>query len=372
MKISTPSKKQIGLIVLLLITTVLFLQVSNRKPAYEGVPFKKYNTLEGTGFKKDGLNTLTQYLQDSSETSGMVVLYKGKVIYEYGDIEEVSYIASCRKSVLSMLYGKHVSNGVIDLEESIGSIGIDEDDGLLPIEKEATVDHIITSRSGVFHIPSNGGYDEENILKRGSAKPGEYFVYNNWDFNAAGAVLEMKTKNSVYEEIEQQLALPLGFQDWNIKNQKRKVNTNKSRYSAYHIYISTRDMAKIGQLMLNKGQWQGKQLIPEEWIQKTITTVTPVDTVNKRRGKDKTSNIQFSYGYMWWLIDHFEGYPMLEGGYSASGYGGQFISVFPQENLVIAHKAKLDFLTLWGIKPGGVSDGQYWLGIVKKVIDAKN
>lgn len=374
MRILTPSKKPIVLIVLLLITTVscVLLQGSNKKPTYEGIPFKKYNTLKGTGFKKESMETLTKYLQDSSETTGMVVLYKGKVIYEYGDIEEVSYIASCRKSVLSMLYGKYVFNGIIDLEENIGSIGIDEDDGLLSIEKEATVDHIITSRSGVFHVPSNGGYDEEHILKRGSVKPGEYFVYNNWDFNVAGAILEMKTGNSVYEEIEEQLAIPLGFQDWNIKNQKRKVNTNKSRYSAYHIYISTRDMAKIGQLMFNKGQWQGKQLIPEEWIQKTITAVTPVDTVNKRRGKDKTSTLQFSYGYMWWLIDHFEGYQQLEGGYSASGYGGQFISIFPQEDLVIAHKAKLDFLTLWGLKPGGVSDGQYWLGIVKKVIDAKN
>src|SRR5690606_33505049 len=161
MRISTPSKKAIVLIVLSLITTVscVLIQGSNRKPAYEGIPFQKYSTLKDTGFKKENLNILTNYLRDSSETSGMVVLYKGKVIYEYGDVEEVSYIASCRKSVLSMLYGKHVFNDTIDLEENIGSIGIDEDDGLLPIEKEATVDHIITSRSGVFHVRSNGEYD---------------------------------------------------------------------------------------------------------------------------------------------------------------------------------------------------------------------
>jgi CubicO group peptidase (beta-lactamase class C family) len=99
----------------------------------------------------------------------MVVLYDGKVFYEYGDIQEVSYIASCRKSVLSMLYGKYVDDGTIDLKQDIGSLGIDEKDGLLPREKKATVKDIITSRSGVFHIPANGGYDERNILERGSA-----------------------------------------------------------------------------------------------------------------------------------------------------------------------------------------------------------
>ena len=131
---------------------------------------------------------------------------------------------------MSILYGKYVKNGTIDLNQTIGEIGIDEDKGLLDIEKTATINNIITARSGVFYKPANGGYDEDNILKRGSVKPGEYFVYNNWDFNVAGSILEIKSGNSVYQEIEEQLAIPLGFQDWNIKNQKKKLrkeNTNR-------------------------------------------------------------------------------------------------------------------------------------------------
>lgn len=373
MKMNKKVKTGIKTIVVLCLASIVcfFTRCTTYKAAFEGTKLERYKTVKNTGFDSHKLDKLTQYLKDSSQTTGMVVLYDGKVIYEYGDIKEVSYIASCRKSVLSMLYGKYVTNGTIDLKQDIGSLGIDEEDGLLPKEKEATINDIITSRSGVFHIPANGGYDEKNILKRGSVEPGEYFVYNNWDFNVAGHILEQHTGTSIYQEIENQLAIPLGFQDWNIKNQKKKHSPKKSQYPAYHMYFSTRDMAKIGQLMLNEGTWNGTQLISKEWIQKTTTPVTPAKIVNERYGRDHTSNVQFSYGYMWWLFDHFKGNPDLEDGYSADGYGGQYISVFPKEKIVIAHKAKLGVLTLWGLRPGGVGSWQYY-EILDKLMNAKN
>lgn len=204
----------------LILTIILFLGCRTHKSQFDGAPFEKHTTLKNTGFTQVKLDSLTSFLEHKLETTGMLILKDGKILYEYGDIEEVSYIASCRESVLSILYGKYVDNGTIDLDQTIGDIGIDEDKGLLDIEKSATVDNIITSRSGVFYEPANAGYDKENILKRGSVKPGDYFVYNNWDFNVAGSILEKKSGNSVYQEIEEQLAIPLGFQDWNIKNQK--------------------------------------------------------------------------------------------------------------------------------------------------------
>ncbi len=339
---------------------LLLFSCGVHKPAYKGTAFKKHLSLEKTGFKKSTLEEITQYLKLNSETTGMLVLHDGKVVYEYGNIEEVSYNASCRKSILSMLYGKYVENGTIDLNQTIGDIGIDEKDELLPQEKEATVNDIITARSGVFHIPANGGYDTENVLKRGSVKHGEYFLYNNWDFNVAGYILENKSGNSIYKELEEQLAIPLGFQDWNIKNQKKKHNQKKSKYPAYHMYLSTRDMAKIGQLMLNKGVWNGKQLVSEEWIEKIITTVTPKSIVNKRYNRNEDSPVQLSYGYYWWLIDVFKENQNLNGAYSASGWGGQYITVFPKQNVVVVLKTKMNKLVLWGLKGGGTSDWQYW------------
>jgi len=340
--------------------TILILGCSSNRAQFKGVPFEKHATLNGTGFTQPKLDSLTSYLKNNFETTGMLVIQNGKTLYEYGNIEEVSYIASCRKSVLSILYGKYVENGTIDLQQTIGDIGIDEKDGLLPQEKEATVNDIITSRSGVFHIPANGGYDKKNILKRGSVKHGEYFVYNNWDFNVAGYILENKTGHTIYEEIEEQLAIPLGFQDWNIKTQKKKHNKNKSRYPAYHIYISTRDMAKIGQLMLNEGEWNGKQIISKDWIRKITSTVTSAEIVNEREGGKVTSPFQLSYGYMWWIFDDFKHHPDFDGAYTASGWGGQFITVIPKLNIVVAHKYKVPTLVNWGLMNGGVGNYQYW------------
>lgn len=371
MKINRRFKIIIKLTVILFVVSLYFMltQSNTYKAAFSGTKLEHYNTTDTTGFESSKLSELTKFLEEESKTTGLVVLYDGKVVYEYGDIKEVSYIASCRKSVLSILYGKYVSNGAIDLSETIGSIGIEEDDGLLPIEKKATVDHIITSRSGVFHIPANGGYDKINIKKRGTVVPGEYFVYNNWDFNVAGYILEKKTGNSIYEELEEQLAKPLGFQDWNIKNQKRKVNKKKSRYSAYHIYISTRDMAKIGQLMLNQGEWNGQQLVSKEWIKKITTSITPVEVINERVGKTSDSSLQMSYGYMWWLLHRLWGKD-YQGAYTASGYGGQFITVFPKQKIVVAHKTKLSLLTLWGLTNNGTSNDTYW-EILDKIISAQ-
>ncbi len=338
-----------------------------RAGSFKGTPFEISKT---QNFNTDKINALTKHLKEKSATTGLLVLKDGKITYSYGDIKEVSYLASCRKSILSMLYGKHVENGIIDLEETIGDIGIDEDDGLLEIEKTATVNHIVNARSGVFHIPANGGYDIANVLERGSVKPGEYFLYNNWDYNVAGHILETKTGNTVYEELETQLAKPLGFQDWNIKNQRRSANKDKSRYSAYHMYLSTRDMAKIGQLMLNNGSWNGKQLVSKEWIQKTTTTTTPKDTVNKRYNLTNKSPFQFSYSHMWWLFENLNNNPDVKGAYTARGYGGQYITVIPKRNMVIAHKTKMDMLYYMGFGYD-TSENQYFT-IVDKILDAEN
>lgn len=337
--------------------------------AFVGEPLPSSNTYEGTGISQLSLNKVTKYLKENSATTGLVMLQDGKVIYEYGDTQQVSYLASVRKSILAMLYGKYVEDGTIDLDKTIGELGIDEDDGLLPQEKEATVRDIITARSGVFHIPANGGYDKKNALKRGSVKHGEYFLYNNWDFNVAGYILEQATGRSVYEELEKQLAIPLGLQDWNIENQSRKVDTSKSRYSAYHIYVSARDLAKIGQLMLNKGKWKGKQLISEEWINKITSTVSSVEIVNERYNKNDKATVQLSYGYMWWLHENFYDRTDMQGAYSGTGWGGQFVTIIPQRKLVIAHMNKVSKPVLWGLTGGstwwgmlngGTDDSQYW------------
>ena len=107
------------------------------------------------------------------------------------------------------------------------------------------------------------------------------------------------------------------------------------------MHLSTQDMAKVGQVMLNKGKWNGKQLFSKNWINKIITPVTSKDTVMSRTDNSKKLIPDFGYSYMWWTFDSFRENEIYEGSYSARGFGGQYITIIPKLELVIAHKTNL-------------------------------
>lgn len=145
------------------------------------------------GFNDHKVKELRKYIIDSMQTTGLMIIVGGECIFKYGNIKSVSHIASCRKSVLSILYGKYVKNGTIDLNKTLGELGITDHGGLLPIEQSAKVSHLLQSRSGIYHQAANSGSALDNpkrVPERGSVKPGTKFLYNNWDFNAAGTVFE--------------------------------------------------------------------------------------------------------------------------------------------------------------------------------------
>lgn len=283
------------------------------------------------GYSNKKIKELHRYIADSMNTTSMMVIVGGESILEYGETDHISYIASCRKSVLSMLYGKYVENGTIDLDKTLGEIGITDHGGLLPIEQKATIRHLIQARSGIFRQAANPG-SSKNAPTRGSKEPGSYFLYNNWDFNAAGTVFEQLTGKCIYDALEEDLVKPMGFQDWDRSIHKRTGDKNRSMHLAYHIRISTRDMARIGYLMLRKGKWEDKQLISESWHNEMLTQWTSRQEVNRK----KKSKGPLGYGYMWWLYD--TDIPELKGAYTARGLGGQYITVIPELDMVIAHK----------------------------------
>ena len=283
------------------------------------------------GFNDQKVKELRRYVIDSMQTTGLMIIVGGECIFKYGDIEKVSYIASCRKSILSILYGKYVKNGTINLNKTLGELGVTDHGGLLPIEQSAKVLHLIQARSGIYHQASNSGSALDNpkrVPERGSVTPGTKFLYNNWDFNAAGSVFEQLTGKSVFEAVDEDLAKPLGFQDWDLARHRHTGNMTRSMHPAYHLYFSTRDMARIGYLMLRKGEWENQRIIPKDWHRKMISISTKPEETGKKK--------QFGYGYMWWLYN--SDIPALKGAYAAHGAMGQYITIIPELDMVIAHK----------------------------------
>lgn len=284
---------------------------------------------EEAGFRRNGFAELDNFMRRATGTTGLVIAVKGCIIHSYGDIREVSYIASCRKSVLSMLYGNYVKRGMIKLDATLEELGIDDVGGLLPQEKKATVLNLITARSGVYHPAANAGSSPKcTEYKRGATPPGTRFVYNNWDFNVAGTVFAQLTGKSVFQALEQDLAIPLGMEDFDLRRHQLSGDEKTSRHLAYHMWLSTRDMTRIGQLMLQKGNWNGRQLIPAEWVVRSTAIVSPLK-----------GPFNCGYGFMWWILQD-ELYPReFEGAFSARGRHGQAITVFPALDLVVAHKS---------------------------------
>jgi len=306
---------------------------TSKNAEFPGKNWGYYSKSEDTGFDSKKLLQVREKLT-SLDTSGLLVVVGGKILLEYGDISETSTVASIRKSILAIMYGKYVANGIIELDLSLKDLGTHDIGGLLPIEQKATIRDLISSRSGVYHPASNLG-DDPNKPPRGSKVPGTYFVYNNWDFNVAGAIFEKLVGKDIYTIFKQDLADPIGMEDFLLSRQEKTGHLQVSQYPAYHFQLSTRDMARIGLLMLRKGNWAAKQVVPEEWIRKITSLVTPSREQNPESERKGNGN---GYGYMWFVADEKEKRAYFRDFFFAQGLHGQFIAVFPELDMVIAHK----------------------------------
>jgi CubicO group peptidase (beta-lactamase class C family) len=267
-------------------------------------------------------------------TTAFVAVTGGRILAEYGDTTHLSYIASVRKSVLAMLFGNDVTAGTIRLDKTLKTLQITDHGGLSDQELEATVADLLAARSGVYHVASYSGDDLANAPPRNSQKHGTYYLYSNWDFNALGTIFEQETGRNIYDALESDLARPIGMQDFRRDLQQKEGDLTKSMHAAYPMWFSTRDMARIGYLMLRDGNWAGKQIVPRDWARRIVSVVTPVTEMNpaaRRAGP-------FGYGYLWWVFDGEHAKGLYEGAYQGNGAGGQYITVVPKLDLVVAHK----------------------------------
>jgi CubicO group peptidase (beta-lactamase class C family) len=228
-----------------------------------------------SGKPVDALRAIVKDLQ----TTSMLVLIGGEAAFAYGDISEISYVASVRKSLVSMLFGPSVARGDINLDRSLADLGFDDIGGLLPSEKAATIRDLLRARSGIYHPAANAGDASDRAPARGSVERGSYFLYNNWDFNALGAIFESVTKRDLYRAFSEDIAGPLSLKDWRADLQQKRNDTGNSAYPAHHFGLSTRDMATLGQLMLDRGRANGRQIIPRAWVRETTALLTPAAEV---------------------------------------------------------------------------------------------
>ena len=339
----------------LLITLGSCLYAQGLKPVVPGVEWERVAKAEAVGYSTAKLEALRNWLK-TQVTKSMVVVVGGRVLFEYGDLKYVSKIASERKSVLAMLFGNYVASGKVNLRATVKEIGLDDLQGFLPIEEHATLEMLLTARSGIYHPAGETDVADEGP-RRGSQPPGGFFYYNGWDFNAAGTAFEKLTGKNIYDALESDLAKPLGMQDFDRKRQKKNPAVGRetepgkveSIHPEYAMYLSTRDMARLGLLMLQDGDWGATRLMPEHWTSFMTTLVTPASELfpTSMKWAFTTGPARWGYGAMWWVWDQPRHSPTLsvgpfDGAYTAMGTGGQYLTVLPQLDMVVSHKVEIE------------------------------
>jgi CubicO group peptidase (beta-lactamase class C family) len=281
------------------------------------------------------------------------------VIFEYGNLDTLSYLASVRKSILAMIYGNYVASGKIRLNKTLKEVGITDHQGLSELEQTATIFDLLNARSGIYHPASNSGDDTQYAPPRGSQKPGTYYLYNNWDFNAVGTAFEKETGIDIFDALQKDIAEPIGMQDFRRDAQRKQGNLNTSMHPAYHMYLSVRDMARVGYLMLRQGNWNGKQVVPRDWVRTITTPVTKVSEMNPPNRR----NGRWGYSHLWWIWDGAQATGAYVGAYTGLGAVGQHITVLPALDMVLAHKT--------APRSGASVSHEQFMGIVDMVVKSK-
>ena len=304
---------------------------------------------EEVGWSSQKLVEAAQYAEQLG-FSALMLVHDGKVFFSWGEVEKNFPCHSIRKPFLSALYGIYVDNKTIDLNLTMEKLGIDDiAPNLTATEKQATIRDLLQARSGVYHEASGEAEPMKTARpERGSHKPGEFFYYNNWDFNALGTIFRQLTGEDIFREFRERIADPIGMQDFDVSKCEYDYEREKSEHPTYRFRMSARDMARFGVLYQKGGVWGGKRIIPEGWISESTAAYSVSD-----------STLGAGFGYMWGTILEGSRMAQLLGGSGIffSGIGVHSLVVIPELKLVLV--LRMDTEGDWTPPPAGTGGKLY-------------
>lgn len=276
----------------------------------------------------------------------LVVVKDGKlVVDEYENnynSDKVHTIQSDTKSITSMLIGIAIDQGKIT---SVDNKAVDYFKGydiqnLDEKKKAIRIADLLTMRGGFdwdeFATPMNADnpvtklYNSPDWLRTSidapmKFDPGTVFQYDSGGVMILDHILQESTGMHADAFAQKYLFGPLGI---NRYYWAKKYYVAGMPHTGGGLYMRPRDLAKIGQLVLDKGKWNGKQIVSEAWLNESLKV---------RVEKIDQGPIQADYGYLWWLFpnpgDSGQVIP------ACMGYGGQFVFIIPQRNMVVVTSA---------------------------------
>ncbi len=265
------------------------------------------------------LAAFIQRAEQEKSTSLLVVVDGQLVVEEYfgTDPERATIAMSTTKSVVGIAVGVLVDAGLLDLDRPLSETSIPEWKG--GPKAEITARHLLTQTSGLAterYAEADNDWEEGSIEAHGltvelKTPPGTVWNYNNGVSDFLSVLVRRANPEHLYLDdfVEVHLFAPL-----NIHGTFWLKDGHGQPRAAGELFIRPIDLAKLGQLVLDRGRWRGEQIVSEAWIEQMLE---PLDVAN-------------DYGALWWVMSDRE--RIL--GYRADGYLGQYVVVVPEARLV--------------------------------------
>ncbi len=272
------------------------------------------------------------FLAKSATIQACLVIVDGRTVFEAytqpRNADDLRKLNSVTKSVLSLLVGIALDEGKLASPDAAVASFFPEAAASWPAgKKRLTLRHLLEMTDGL-EWSEDGSYagptdsftamwaspdPARYVLDRPlAAEPGSRFRYNSGASHLLSAILQKAVGENARDYAAKKLFAPLGIEAFHWGLDRTGAATG-----SHGLYLRARDLAKIGQLCLARGLWEGKRIVSASWIE--LSTSKKTETPNGLAGRD-------GYGLHWWMNP--------SGGYSGRGYGGQYLFVDPARKLV--------------------------------------
>lgn len=276
----------------------------------------------------------------------LMIVKDGNVVYEEwmstGNEFVPHTLFSVSKTFTSSAVGLAISEGKLRLDDKVISYFPDD----LPEEVNEnlaamTIRDLLTMNCGHETEPSvfknrDMTWEQSFLAHPVNRKPGTIFCYNSYSTYMLSAIVQKVTGQKVRDYLFPRLFRPLGINNVRWGESPAGVNLG-----GWGLSLKTEDLAKMGQMILQGGQWNGTQVLPAEWVKEMSAAQVPCVPAGKNSDelpsmmKDiKKSDWIQGYGYQMWRSRH--------NAFRADGAQGQFIIIIPDKNAVIVTTAKID------------------------------
>ena len=255
------------------------------------------------------------------------------------DRNTLHFQASVTKSITSILFGIALDKNLIgSVNDKMFSFFPEYGDLAVGERGNIAIKHMLSMASGIPWSEAYPFYDSRNYLyqllaakdplryvleQKLVAPPGKVFNYNSGTTILLGEIIRRASKMDLVEFAKDNLFSPLGIEDFQMIS---LPNTEETFFASSGLFLRPRDMAKIGQLYLDEGLWNNKQIVSADWVQDSVREAIRLPSSNPLR------YFANGYGYQWWL-GTFSSKNVKA--YAAAGFGDQFIFVMPEIKMVV-------------------------------------